>query len=102
VAVLAERRRGDGRMFAEVGDEGFDVSRFRPRGLGEADLRGAVRAVAIGVDIGDLAAKAGVRVSRWDDIPPVSTSYSDARRALGARIGVFLEELKAFEARPGP
>ena len=74
--------------------DGFDVAAFRPRALTSADVAGAARVVAIGVDLGPLGAKAGPRAVRWDDVPPVSTNYSDARRDLVARIERLLEELR--------
>jgi protein-tyrosine-phosphatase len=74
--------------------DGFDVAAFRPRALTGADVAAAVRVVAIGVDLGPLAAKAGPRTVRWDSVPPVSTSYPEARRDLVARIERLLEELR--------
>ncbi|HET7295280.1 MAG TPA: hypothetical protein VFM88_22870 [Vicinamibacteria bacterium] len=77
-----------------LADEGVDVSAFRPRALGEADLRGATLVVAFGVDVGDMARKAGVRVSRWDDVPAVSTSYAEARAAIVSRLATLLDDLE--------
>ena len=75
--------------------DGFDVAAFRPRALTRADVAGAARVVAIGVDLGPLGTKAGPRAVRWDGVPPVSTSYPEARRDLVARIERLLEELRA-------
>jgi protein-tyrosine-phosphatase len=74
--------------------DGFDVSSFRPQALTSADVAGATHVVAIGVDLGTLGAKAGPRALRWDGVPPVSTSYPEARRDLVARIERLLEELR--------
>ena len=74
--------------------DGFDVSSFRPQALTAADVVTSARLVAIGVDLGPLGAKAGPRAVRWDGVPPVSTSYADARRDLVARIDRLLEELR--------
>jgi arsenate reductase len=83
--VVVEALRGDG----------FDVAAFRPRALTAADVAKAARVVAIGVDLGPLASKAGSRAVRWDGVPPVSTHYPEARRDLVARIDRLLEELRA-------
>jgi protein-tyrosine-phosphatase len=77
-----------------LGDDGFDVASFQPQALTEADLRGASRAVAIGVDISDLAARTGTSVARWDDIPPVSASYPAARAAIVSRVESLLRDLE--------
>ena len=82
--VVVQALRGDG----------FDVSSFRPQALTEADAAASARLIAIGVDLGPLAAKAGPRALRWDGVPPVSTSYPEARRDLVARIERLLEELR--------
>ena len=74
--------------------DGFDVAAFRPQALTAADVARSARVVAIGVDLGPLAAKAGPRAVRWDGVPPVSTHYPDARRDLVARIDRLLEELR--------
>jgi len=59
-------------------DDGFDVSAFKPERLREADVLAADRVVAIGVDLGDIGAKARGGVVRWDDIPPFSTRHPKA------------------------
>jgi chromate transport protein ChrA len=76
-----------------LGRDGFDVASFRPRALTAADVADATRVVAIGADPGSLAAAAGPRAVRWDGVPPVSTSYTDARRDLVDRIDRLLAEL---------
>ncbi len=81
-------------------DDGFDVAAFRPQALAEADWREATRVIAIGVDVTALA-PAGVPLSRWDDIPPVSKSYPDAREALSAHIQALLGQLEEERGRPG-
>lgn len=77
-------------VVASLRGDGFDVATFRPRGLAKADLAGAKLVVAIGVDPGNTA---GVRVERWDDIPPVSTRYPEARAAIRSRLERLLREL---------
>jgi hypothetical protein len=49
--------------------------RTQPEYLKAADVLAAVRVVAIGVDIGEVGARATTRIERWDDVPSVSASY---------------------------
>jgi hypothetical protein len=83
-ATVVEALRGDG----------FDVAAFKPRRLTEADVLTAVRVVAIGVDVGEVGAKAHAGVVRWDDIPPFSESYPKAREAMLSRMRSLLGELE--------
>ena len=76
-----------------LADDGFDVGSFRPLALAEADVRSALRVVAIGVDLEAVAAAAKAGVVRWDGIPPVSTRYPEARAAIEARLTVLLREI---------
>jgi len=87
-------------VVAALGDDGFDVAAFKPQRLSEADVLAADRVVAIGVDLGEVAAKAGRRVVRWDDIPPFSVSYPQARQAMLSRIASLLAELEGQPAPP--
>jgi chromate transporter len=72
--------------------DGFEVASYRPRKLAVSDLASAARVVAIGVDLGEMGA--GRRVERWDDIPPVSTSYQEARAAMLSRLDALLRGLE--------
>jgi protein-tyrosine-phosphatase len=77
-----------------LGTDGFDVGAFRPQPLKAADIAGSVRVVAIGADLGPLAAEAGSRLVHWDGVPPFSTGYAEARRDLVRRIDRLLRELR--------
>ena len=83
-------------IVAALSQEGIDVSTFRPRALTETEVKTAERVVAIGVDLGPLATAAGDKVERWDDIPPFSKSYPEARKAIRARLELLLQ---SFERR---
>jgi chromate transporter len=80
-------------------EDGFDVASFRPQALKASDAAAAVRVVAIGVDPASVGEKAGARLERWDDIPPVSSSYAEARAALVLRIDSLLRDLEREGAR---
>ncbi len=73
--------------------DGFSVASFKPQPLQESDVASATRIVAIGVDIGPLAASAGPRLEKWDDIPPFSESYPKAREVLVSRVRALVREL---------
>jgi protein-tyrosine-phosphatase len=84
-----------GPVVKALGADGFDVAGYTPQALGEADVARATRVVVIGADIGAaLTAKAGLRLRRWDDIPPVSGGYEKARDEILARIRALIGELE--------
>ena len=78
--------------------DGFDVAAFKPQRLKETDVAAAARVVAIGVDLGEIGAKARNSVVRWDDIPPFSESYPKARQAILARIRSLFADLERQRA----
>jgi protein-tyrosine-phosphatase len=80
-ATVVEALRGDG----------FDVAAFKPERLKDADVQGADRVVAIGVDLGDVEGRTVTRVEHWDDIPPFSASYPQARKAIISRVDSLLQ-----------
>jgi protein-tyrosine-phosphatase len=75
-------------------EDGFDVAAFEPRALSDADVSTAACVIAIGIDLGYATARAGTRLERWDDIPPVSSSYRDARRVIVSRLRSLLRSLE--------
>jgi arsenate reductase len=72
-----------------LGAEGFDVRSFESTQLSDADLGGATRVVAIGVDLGEVKAT----VETWNDIPAASADYAAARAALLRRVEQLVAEL---------
>lgn len=81
-------------VVAALREDGFDVAAFQPKAVTEAELLAASRVVSFGVDPSPLAAGALPRVERWDDVPPVSVSYSEARQAMLSRIHTLLRGLE--------
>jgi protein-tyrosine-phosphatase len=81
-------------VVAALREDGFDVAAFKPQLLTEADLLSAARVVSIGADVAKRAAGPAAAVERWDDIPPISASYSQARQALLSRIDVLLRGME--------
>jgi chromate transport protein ChrA len=82
------------RVVEALRGDGFDVASVRPQRLADADVLAATRVVAIGVDLGPLGPRAGSRLESWNDIPPMSAGYPEARDALAARIRVLLGRLE--------
>jgi protein-tyrosine-phosphatase len=83
-----------------LGQDGFSVAAFKPQALTQADVASATRVVAIGVDIGPLAASAGSRLEKWNDIPPFSENYQRAREVMLSRVRALVGELAGGPARP--
>jgi protein-tyrosine-phosphatase len=73
--------------------DGFELGAFQPGGFSKQDLEGARRVVAIGVDTAAVTATSSVPVEVWDDIPPATQHYDEARDALRARIEALLATL---------
>jgi len=84
---------------AALARDGFDVAQVKPQALTAADLAGATRVVAIGVDLPANGAQAPGPAEHWDDIPPASKDYPAARTALQRHIDELLDELIAAKAK---
>jgi protein-tyrosine-phosphatase len=80
--------------------DGVDVAGFEARALSTADVEGAFRLVAIGVEPPAWVQRSGVAVEAWDGIPPASERYEESRDAMRARMDALLRALKA--ATPAP
>lgn len=72
--------------------DGLSVAGFTPAALTKADLEGAARVVAIGVDVRSVLDRAAVPLESWPDIPPATRDYAAARDAMVARIAASLAE----------
>lgn len=88
-------------VMAALREDGFDVASFEPRAVSDGDLRAATCVVAFGVDLGERVAGAGNRLERWDDVPPVSRSYSESRNAILLRLESLLRRLETHANRGG-
>lgn len=84
----------------ELRRDGFHVAGFEARALTAADLAGAARVVAIGIEPSALGARADLPIDTWEGIPPASEQYSAARDALRARIESLLSTLAREERGP--
>ena len=68
--------------------EGLDVRSFIPRSVGERDVDGAGRIVAIGCEL------EGVPVERWDDVPAASEDLEGSAAAIRRHVDALMEELR--------
>lgn len=74
-----------------LGAEGIDVHDYQPRRVRQDELATAWRVIAFGCELTDLAPP-GLRVERWDDVPPVSEGFARAREAILRRLEPFLDD----------
>ena len=72
--------------------DGFDVAAFQPRRLTPADLQSARLVVTLDADVGGVGGR-DVPVLHWDGLPSVSTSYSNGRSAIVARVERLVDSL---------
>lgn len=81
-------------IVAALAQEGFDVKEFVPARFSGAEVAGASRVIAIGVDPAALSSAANVLIETWSDVPAASVNYSAARDSLKQHIDALLTELK--------
>jgi protein-tyrosine-phosphatase len=72
--------------------DGVAFDRTKPKGLSEADARGAVRIVAFCPV--PKAFSSLVRVDEHDDVPEISKDYTDARNKIVAYVTQLVDELE--------
>ncbi len=77
------------RTIKGLSDDGLLPTESIPQKLTEADLQGAQRVISFCELPTEYRPK--TIVERWDDIPPVSESYEQARDAILARIRQMLD-----------
>jgi protein-tyrosine-phosphatase len=80
--------------------DGFDVSGFEPRPFVASDAAGAVRIVAIGVDLAASPARGTARIDSWTGVPPASEDYDASRDVLRQRVSDLLDSLPGVPAKP--
>jgi arsenate reductase len=81
-------------IVAALAQEGFDVKDFVPARFSTADVAGAARVIAIGVDPAALSPAANVAIVIWSDVPAASVDYSAARTSLKLHVDALLNELQ--------
>jgi 3-keto-disaccharide hydrolase/low molecular weight phosphotyrosine protein phosphatase len=72
-------------------EDGIDVRGYRPRPVTQGELAKAWRVIAFGCDLGELGLP-GLRVDKWDDVPPASECFAVARDVIIARLVPLLDE----------
>jgi protein-tyrosine-phosphatase len=76
--------------------DGLKAPEGNPELVRSEELAGARRTVALGCDLSRVA-PTGVRVDRWDEIPPMSAGYAAARDAIVKRVKALLDELETAQ-----
>jgi arsenate reductase (thioredoxin) len=84
---------------AALVQEGFDVEHFVPARFSAADVAGASRVIAIGLDPAILSPAANVPVDTWSDVPAASVDYGAARASLKGHVDALLNELQQIRGR---
>ena len=85
---------------AAMGRDGFDVVNFRPQALSEQDVAGAVRVIAIGVDLSQHQGLARAPITLWNDVPPAPVDYARTRDDLTRHIEALLDDLQQAGMKP--
>jgi len=80
------------RLVQNMDDDGFPIRDFRPQAVTTTDASGATRVVVIGYD-GNIEAIGSAAAEHWDDVPPASLEYDDAKRKITSHIDKLLREL---------
>ncbi|MEM8860317.1 MAG: hypothetical protein AAGD96_18475 [Chloroflexota bacterium] len=79
---------------AHLNDEGFDLSRFIPPLLKDADLETANLVVSIGCIEADQV-PAGTRFLDWSDVPMLSDDFRGSRDKIYSHVVELVAELKS-------
>jgi protein-tyrosine-phosphatase len=80
-------------------EDGAEVAHFEPKKLTSGDISGAMRVIAIGVDLSSYVFNAPASLEAWKDVPPASVDYAASRAALLNHINALLDELQAKGAK---
>jgi protein-tyrosine-phosphatase len=85
---------------AHLAEDGLAPGGFVPKAFSKADLAGASRVIAIGVDPASVTKGSKVPIESWDDIPAASENYAASRDALRQRIELLLARTGSSSKRP--
>jgi arsenate reductase (thioredoxin) len=80
-------------VVAALLDDGIDVSTHRPRRVTQEDIARAHRVISLGCNVDGLASGA-TRITRWDEVPPVSVDLDRARAVIRQHVATLLAELE--------
>jgi len=80
------------KLVQNMDDDGFPVKKIRPQAVTSTDTNGAARVVVIGYD-GTIDAIGSAAAEHWDDVPPASLEYEDAKRKITSHIDKLLQDL---------
>jgi arsenate reductase len=86
-------------VVAALRADGIDVADHRPRCVTAEDLASAYRVISLGCDVDSLVSS-GVRVDRWDDVPPASRDLAASREAIRSNLDALCDQLAAERPHP--
>jgi arsenate reductase len=85
---------------AALARDGYDVKRFVPSKVSQAELRSASRIIAISLEAAALKLDSDTSVDSWLDVPAASVDYAAAMASLQRHVDALLDELERSRARP--
>jgi arsenate reductase (thioredoxin) len=88
-------------VVAMLRDEGIDVAGHQPRHVTTEDLTSAHRVISLGCHWDDTDG-GGVRVDRWDDLPPAGQDLGASRAAIKRHLNALVNDLIADDGRLTP
>ena len=80
-------------IVADLRDEGFDVSSFRPIAVGANDVSASERVVLINTALPTPLRVDGIEPEQWNDVPPASVDYAAASAALRTHVSRLIDDL---------
>jgi arsenate reductase len=80
------------RLVQKMTVDGFQVRTFQPRAVTTSEAAGADRVIVIGYD-GNFEALGMAHVERWNDVPPASLEYENAKTVITSHIELLLQRL---------
>ena len=83
--------------------DGLDVSAWKPKQVGDDDVRAAKKVVTLACELPKAKAAPAEKLIEWQDVPAVSDGYAAARAAIVERVEELLQALggkKPSEQKP--
>jgi arsenate reductase (thioredoxin) len=81
-------------VVAALHADGIDVADHRPRRVTAEDVASAYRVISLGCDV-DSFGSSGVRMDRWDEVPPASRDLAATREAIRCHLDALFDQLAA-------
>jgi protein-tyrosine-phosphatase len=86
-------------VVAALQDDGIEVAGHEPRRVTGEDLASAYRVISLGCDVESIVSP-GMRIDRWDDVPPASRDLAASREAIRCHLNALIDQLAAERPHP--